>query len=161
MLLFSYGSNSITQIKNRINLLDNLSYEKGYIKDYVRIFAGKSLKWENGGISSIYFCKGKKVHGIIVNLSLEQINQLNTYEKGYTLEEKNVIINKKIEKCFVYVKNNNVFKKIPSESYLIAINNMLNEITHKNQRKINIRCIINNKLKLIGYWNINNGYIFL
>ena len=62
MLLFSYGSNSITQIKNRINLLDNLSYEKGYIKDYVRIFAGKSLKWENGGISSIYFCKGKKVH---------------------------------------------------------------------------------------------------
>ena len=160
MLLFSYGSNSITQLKNRININEDLPYQKGYIQDYIRFFAGKSLKWNNGGIASIYPCKNKKVYGIVVNLNQDQINQLSSYESGYTLEEKDVIINKKIEKCFVYIKNKNVFKNIPDESYLKAINHMLNDLNIINNRKIPIRCIHNKKIKLLGYWNINNGYIF-
>lgn len=160
MLLFSYGSNSITQIKNRINLNEDLPYQKGYIKDYIRIFAGNSSKWNNGAIASIYPCKNKKVYGIIINLNQEQINQLNNHELGYTLEERDVIINKKIEKCFVYIKNKNIFKNIPAESYLVAINNMLNQINYNNNRNIPIRCIQNKKIKLLGYWNVNDGYLF-
>lgn len=159
MLLFFYASNSIAQLKNRLHLEENLSYQKGYLKDYTRIFAGISQRWNGGAIASIYPYKGYKVYGIVVDLTEEQIDKLNSFEKGYTLEEKEIIIDKKIEKCLLYVKNNNYFKNIPHESYLIAINNMLNQVNRIDDRKIPIRCIQNKKLKLLGYWNINDGYI--
>jgi hypothetical protein len=155
--LFCYGSNSVQQLKERLEKI-NIKYENGYIQDHVRIFCGISRKWNNGGIASIFPCYGKRIYGIIVYLTLEDIEKLNNFEKGYHLEKKKAILQKKLKNTEIniitYVKDNNNFCFMPSIEYLFAINQMLNDRnnTIKN-RIIFIRAIINNKLKIIGKWN--------
>ena len=152
--LFCYGSNSIQQLKERLDKT-HIKYEKGYIQDHVRIFYGTSHKWNNGGIASIFPCISKKIFGIIVYITEEDIKKLNNYEKGYHLETKKAILQKKLKNTEInvitYVKNNHHFCFMPSIKYLFAINQMLNDRnnTIKN-RIILIRAIINNKLKIIG-----------
>lgn len=160
--LFCYGSNSIKQLRERIKINEKILYEKAYINNYVRIFAGYSKRW-NGGIASIFPCNGKKVYGILVKLKLEELELLNSYESGYHLKLIDVSVNNNIYKSFVYVKNNNIFKKLPSDSYMNAINNMLNDRSKKENnksRKIFIRSVVNNKIKLLQIWtpekNLNN-----
>lgn len=151
--LFCYGSNSIQQLKERLQITDNLSFEKAYIKNYVRIFCGISNKW-NGGVSSIYPLKGKNVYGILVKIKMEDLEKLNHYEKGYHLEVKDVNIKNNVIKSFVYVKNNMKFNKLPSDDYMIAINNMLNDRNNNTiNRKIIIRGIIDKKVKIIKIWS--------
>ena len=63
--LFCYGSNNINQVRYRINNPDLKSY-KGLLLDHIRIFAGKSKIWNNGGVASLkekkeQNCKGSYV----------------------------------------------------------------------------------------------------
>lgn len=155
MYLFSYGSNSTEQLKKRICIKRDLLLKSGYIKNYIRIFSGKSQKW-NGGIATIYPCLGEKVYGIIVDLSKEELNILNFFEKGYHLEKINVIINNNEKECYVYIKNNNLFIDMPSEEYMLAINKMLNERKYKSNRKISIKGLVDNKIVTLGYWKNTN-----
>ena len=152
MLLFSYGANSIKKIKERIGKKEDIFFKCAYIENYVRIFSGKSTRWDNGGISSIYYSKGKKVYGIALELSDEELNKLNHFEKGYHLEIKDVII---------YVKDHYNYYGLPSNSYLLAINDMLNERNKenvKNNKKIILRKVVDNKVITFGYWTLNFGY---
>jgi gamma-glutamylcyclotransferase (GGCT)/AIG2-like uncharacterized protein YtfP len=162
MFLFSYGSNSIEQLKDRLSIDRVLLYKKAYMKDYIRIFAGKSNKW-NGCVASIYPKKDKKVYGIAIEISEDEINKLNAFESGYSLEIKKIIIEEDKEEidCYVYIKKNNKLNLFPSESYLSAINKMLNNRIHKKNRKIMIRVIKNNKLVLLGFWTIENGFSYI
>jgi len=166
MFLFSYGSNSIEQLKIRLSTTRVLLYKNAYMKDHIRIFAGKSKKW-NGGVSSIYPKKNKKVYGIAIELSNDELNELNKFEYGYSLEIKKIMINKgdtgneeEID-CYVYIKKNNEFNLFPSESYLNAINIMLNNRIYKKNRKIMIRVIKNNKIVLLGFWTHENGFSYI
>lgn len=179
--LFCYGSNSIKQLNERLDeRLDERSGEtsqnlslvplvpkKAYLKNYVRIFSGYSKRW-NGAISSVFPCNNKKVYGIVVKLTLEQLEKLNIFEKGYHLEIKDIIIYEKntiqnIVKSFIYIKDNTKFRKFPSDSYMNAINIMLNDVSNKNTRKIFIRVVKNNKIKTIALWysNNENGYFLI
>ena len=153
--LFCYGSNSIKQLQQRLHINEKISWKKAYINNYVRIFAGYSKRW-NGGIASIFPCNGKKVYGILVKLKIEDLQLLNSYECGYHLKILDVYINSNnILQSFVYIKTNNIFKRLPSEAYMNAINSMLNDRSQKENnksRKIFIRCILNNKIKLLEIW---------
>ena len=157
MLLFSYGANSIKKIKERINKDDDIFFTKAYIDNHVRIFSGKSNRWNNGAISSILYSNGNKVYGIALELNENELSKLNNFEKGYHLEEKDVIIKNKVVKCHVYIKDNNDYHTLPSSSYLLAINDMLNDRGIKENRKIMIRRLSNNKIITIGYWTELNG----
>ena len=153
--LFCYGSNSIKQLQQRLHINEKISWKKAYINNYVRIFAGYSKRW-NGGIASIFPCHGKKVYGILVKLKIEDLQLLNSYECGYHLKILDVCINSNnILQSFVYIKTSNIFKRLPSEAYMNAINSMLNDRSQKENnksRKIFIRCILNNKIKLLEIW---------
>ena len=160
MFLFSYGSNSIEQIKERLSTNRVLLYKNAYMKDYIRIFGGKSKKW-NGGVASIYPKKNKKVYGIAIDINENELIELNKFESGYFLEIKKIIIDDTEIDCYVYIKKNNKFNLLPSESYLEAINKMLNNRMCKKNRKIMINVIKNNELTLLGFWTTENGFSYI
>ena len=156
MILFCYGSNSIKQIKERINDTENIKeieFQQAYLDNHVRIFAGKSIKWEDGAVASVYPLVGKKVYGIAVTLNDHQLQKLNKFEKGYSLIQKDIVIKNKVINAFVYVKDKIEFSKLPSDSYMNAINDMLNDRGFNDNRTILIRSVINNKVKIIYKWN--------
>jgi hypothetical protein len=97
------------------------------------------------------------VYGILVKLKIQDLELLNSYECGYHLKLLDVCVNSSnILQSFVYIKDNNIFKRLPSDSYMNAINSMLNDRYQKGNnnksRKIFIRCILNNKIKLLQIW---------
>lgn len=152
--LFCYGSNSIEQLQNRLQV-DNLKFIPAYIDNYSRIFAGKSSKWQDGAVASIYPHTGKKVFGILVEIPNKKLTILDSYEGGYY--QKEISVNN--EKAIVYIKINNEFKILPSNKYLEAINSMLDNRGYDNERVIMVRALINDKIKTLGKWSKKNGYI--
>lgn len=158
-LLFSFGSNSIKQLKLRLNIKDELTYFNAYIKDNIRIFAGISKKWNNGGVASIYPSKGNNVYGIAVELSDIEMSILDAFENGYTRNEMKCIIADKEYSCFAYIKTNHEFKNFPSTDYLKAINCMLNNRYVDNERKILIKGIVKGKPINFGYWTDKEGLL--
>lgn len=156
--LFCYGSNSIEQLQNRLQV-DNLKFIPAYIDNYSRIFAGKSSKWQDGAVASIYPHTGKKVFGILVEIPNKKLTILGSYEGGYYQKEIYVNTGKNTEKAIVYIKINNEFKILPSNKYLEAINSMLDNRGYDNERVIMVRALINDKIKTLGKWSKKNGYI--
>lgn len=164
--LFCYGSNSIQQIKDRLKIKRELKYFPAYIKNYTRIFAGKSKKWNNGGVATIYPIQNATVYGIVVKLKEEELLKLDEFEGGYVriiLDGKmqNFELNKiKTLQFNVYVKTKFEFKEFPSIDYLNAINNMIldRHIDKKyDDKKILIKGIIKNNLINMGYWSKIDG----
>lgn len=76
--LFSYGSNSSIQVKNRVESEEHIHFYPAYIKNYVRIFSGVSKRW-NGGIASIIPSENSNVYGIIMKLTNAQLAKLDSY----------------------------------------------------------------------------------
>ncbi len=158
-LLFSYGSNSIKQLKSRLDLKDDVKYYNAYITDYIRIFAGISKKWGGGGVASIYPSKGAILYGIAVELTELQLNLLDTYESGYERRIIKCVVENEEYQCHVYIKKNNQFKSFPSDDYLRAINTMLNDRENNEDRKIFIRGVIKNKIINFGFWTKKDGLL--
>jgi|TARA_B110000483_G_scaffold234850_1_gene305523 gamma-glutamylcyclotransferase (GGCT)/AIG2-like uncharacterized protein YtfP len=132
--LFSYGSNSLNQLKKRVKN-NKLTGEKAYINGYTRIFAGKSNKW-NGGVASIVKSNiDDTVKGSLVYLSDNELKRLDIFEGAnknenpfskidnfYRREYITVFDseNNKIN-CIVYIKNNHNWVMYPSNEYLEAV----------------------------------------
>lgn len=168
--LFSYGSNSSIQVKERVNSETNIYYYPGYIKNYVRVFGGISKRW-NGGIASIVPSENSNVYGIVMKLTNIQLSKLDSYEGGYTREKINIIIQsimgkEQVVEGFVYIKNECNFSHLPSQAYMEAIRNMLDERRMSHTQKISIRCVKDGIIKSVGIWDpeygikLNNNYIF-
>lgn len=132
--LFSYGSNSLNQLKKRLKN-NKLESKKAYVKGYTRIFAGNSTKW-NGGVASIIKSNSNNiVKGNLVYLSEKEFCKLDTYEGS----NKNINPFSKIDNlyrreyitvlddndnkinCITYMKNNSNWINYPSDEYLEAI----------------------------------------
>lgn len=178
--LFCYGSNSVEQIKDRLNINRKISYSAAYIDNYTRIFCGISKKWDNSGIASIYPMSGNKVYGIIVYLTEEEINKLDEHEGGYTRTQiegriQNLTTRKTKKELFeVYIKNNHNFRRMPSENYMKAILKMIkcrdnlrektfemndtDKIDIHSYKRILIKAYVNNAILKIGYWTENEGF---
>ena len=132
--IFSYGSNSISQLRARVDNLALQSYP-GYINDYKRIFCNYSKKWD-GGVATLIPKKNIKTYGIIVYLTQSELEKLDSYEINYRKElleciliQKNQEEYQKEEKinCIVYISNDNTWVQPPSQQYLTAIKVMLEE----------------------------------
>jgi len=149
--LFCYGSNSIKQLQERLNI-KNIKYTSAFIDNYSRIFAGSSKKWQNGGIASIFPEIGSKVYGILVEIDNEKLKVLDTHEGGYYRDMMEVRRGVEKVKAYVYIKRNNEFMEFPSINYLEAIDMMLNDRGIKEDRVILIKGVVNNRLRLLGKW---------
>lgn len=155
--IFSYGSNSIYQLRGRVNN-NNLISSPAYIENYKKIFRGYSSGWK-GGVASLVKKKFIKTYGIIVFLSEDEILKLDSYEIGYHKEELICIkldeYNNELKlKCYVYIANDNTWISPPSQQYLVAIKVMLNEYFSncKHSSFIIIASFINNKTINITKW---------
>jgi len=165
--LFSYGSNSAEQMKQRLGLLNPPKYYPAFINNYTRIFAGKNKFWQNGATATIYPEKNSKVKGIVFELSKQQIEKIDYYEnKDLTMSYnrkiiKGYIVNKsnKAIPFNVYIMNNPKFINLPSKEYLLAVNKLLNNYENKlnnnffilplikSNLPIKVKVLINGKIK--------------
>jgi len=148
--IFSYGSNSIYQLRGRIKNIDLVSFP-AYLDNYKRIFCNYSEKW-NGGIASIIPKKYCCTYGIVTYISLEELSILDSFEVNYSKKE---LICTILEKdcssslfdvtCIVYISDILEYICPPSEQYLMAIKIMLEE-HFPLQKYIIIAGYINNVL---------------
>jgi hypothetical protein len=124
--LFSYGSNSMMQLSERLSRKKWKVYP-GTMRNYTRIFAGYSKLW-GGAVSSVHPLKNGKTNGLVFEITREELNKLDNYETGYRREMIEVEISgNQIIQCNVYIKNNTDFICMPSRKYLDAIRIMLDE----------------------------------
>jgi len=157
--VFSYGSNSINQLRARVDNLTLQSYP-GYINDYKRIFCNYSKKWD-GGIATVVPKKNNKTYGIIVYLTQSELEKLDSYEINYKKELLEcIVMGEKKEKeekiiCIVYISNNNTWVQPPSQQYLTAIKVMLEEF--HIQSHIIISGFIDGKLTNLEKWSFNKN----
>jgi cation transport regulator ChaC len=151
--IFSYGSNSISQLRGRLNNLSLKSYP-AYINGYKRIFCQYSKYWK-GGIASLIEKKYTKTFGIVVYLNEDELSKLDSYEINYTKKELGCVIIKDYDdedyvnkRCLVYISNDNSWIDYPSQQYLIAIKIMLNEhyFNSKLTKNIIISGLFGNKI---------------
>lgn len=159
--LFSYGSNSSIQVKNRVESEEPIQFYPAYIKNYTRIFAGVSKRW-NGGIASIVPSENSNVYGIVLKLTTSQLAKLDSYEGGYTREKININVQsimgkEQVVEGYVYIKNEHKFTHLPSQSYMESIRNMLDERRLSHTQNIVIRCIKDGIIKSIGIWEPEYG----
>lgn len=134
--IFSYGSNSLAQLRGRITIPPQL--EMNYparLHNYERIFAGVS-SWQGGGAASLQRLDGASTYGSIVKLTIPQLEQLTMYEGGYdlhviqceTLSLSDISqIDESIE-AYTFIKQNHYYVNPPSEAYLTAIHHHLSEL---------------------------------
>ena len=140
--VFSYGSNSIYQLRGR---LDNYSLQShlAFLEGYKKIFCKHSEKW-NGGVASIIPKRYIRTYGIIVELTLEELSKLDKYETGYSKiyvectiinDNDNIFdpLSEQVQRihpktpCIAYQANDHEWIAPPSQEYLVAIKVMLDE----------------------------------
>ena len=164
-VVFSYGSNSTSQLRARVKNPELKSYG-AYLEGYVRVFCYDETSWGGGGVASIAPTpKGEDlVRGAIVRLSDEELKLLDSYERGYRKEKVCVKLkkdNRSID-AIVYVAGSERKKQawtpsmtvLPSEQYLTAIHLMLREHWDIDEiRSIRINTAESGTVRLVKTWN--------
>ena len=92
MYYFAYGSNLSHKLMLK-RCPDAKPKFKATLPDHKLIYAGRSRRWQNGGVASIKPSKGEKVVGGIYAISQECLDSLDIHE-GYpdTYQRKNVTV---------------------------------------------------------------------
>src|SRR6056300_1419126 len=117
--LFSYGSNNITQLSQRLKRkILKSEIIPAYSEDYTRIFCFYSSKW-HCSVASIYPDKYKLVFGSLIMLDEKDLRKLDRFETNYTRKMINVTDNyfNKMN-AHVYICNDTKFVKETSVEYL-------------------------------------------
>lgn len=83
VFLFSYGSNSFTQLLGRITCspIAKQDFYLAKLMDHERIFSGEMHGyWGSGGVASLAYFPGKFTYGSMLKISVEQLQELYGYE---------------------------------------------------------------------------------
>ena len=94
--VFSYGSNSLAQLRGRVNN-PRLTSRRARLDGFARVFCFNSSTWNGGGVCSVAPCAGAQCHGSIVNLTPTELNMLRAHEGGY----REVVLNCRTESADV------------------------------------------------------------
>ena len=154
--IFSYGSNSTSQLRARV-CNPKLQAFAARLHGYCRVFAGDGLTWGGGGVASLQRSQGDKKHrclGSVVYLTNDELEKLTLYEGGYDLVSIEVEV---FHGCrsgpiddddddnvgetitaSTFIKRNCAFVEPPSEAYLTAIIVHLREHFHAKNLTIDI-----------------------
>jgi hypothetical protein len=87
-LVFSYGSNSLTQLRLRVHN-PRLTARPASLPGYARVFCLKSASWDGGGVASlapINDPSATAARGSVVELSPAELGALDSFEGGYRKE---------------------------------------------------------------------------
>lgn len=130
-LYFSYGSNSISQLRARVENPNLVAYP-GKLENWCRIFRSEVGVWDGGGTASIVPIVGHEVYGAVVCLTHDEVTRLDCFEFGYSKVKlkAQVLVNNKWthrDDVTAYIADDDTYIVPPSESYLTAIHTMLKE----------------------------------
>jgi hypothetical protein len=143
---FSYGHLSIELLSTIFERKsETFLYKNCYRRGFERIFCVNN---DNEAVASIYNSMWESVYGIIVKITYDELDLLESYHKNYDLctidvslsysmlpdVSKEGILKNRVKKSYVFIHKNEVNEKEiqPSEIYLQSIRNMLND-----RKKIN------------------------
>ncbi len=143
---FSYANLSITFLASIFERdVESILYKNCYRRGFERIFCVNN---NNEAVASIYKSMWESVYGIIVKITYDELDLLESYHKNYDLHvidvslsysmlpdvSKEGILENRIKRSYVFIHKNEVNEKEiqPSETYLQSIRNMLND-----RKKIN------------------------
>ena len=132
--LFCYGSNSLSQLKKRLNKKD-LEVKKAYLPNYARIFSGHSNKWNGGTASIIKAPDHFMVKGTLIYLFENDLKKLDKFEGAHknpnpfskidNIYRREYITVRNSDNqnipCITYIKNNHNWMSYPSNEYLDAV----------------------------------------
>eukprot|EP00466_Bigelowiella_natans_P001679 jgi/Bigna1/78504/fgenesh1_pg.55_\ len=155
--VFSYGSNSVSQLVGRLNITDPLSLNVrgAKLRDFIRTFAGNSRGW-NGSVANITPVVDKVVYGIVVDVTPAQLELLDRFEGVPNVYERksvrvDVNTDAKLE-CQVYIRRSSRCESPPSKQYLCAIGEMLMDrrkaLGHSQTTEMKIHALDSNERKL-------------
>ena len=117
---FAYGSNHEAQMKERLGPIISPTYG-AYLENHQLIFAGKSDKWNGGGVATMRPREDRNVYGTLYQLTPDQLTRLDRYEGGYTRKEVDVVVGSYRVTAQTYFKNNWKSGNAPSMAYLEAV----------------------------------------
>jgi gamma-glutamylcyclotransferase len=124
MYYFAYGSNLSHKLMLKRCPDAKLKF-KAILPDHKLIFAGRSRRWQNGGVASIKPSKGEKVVGGIYAISQECLASLDIFEDyPDTYKHKNVTVfteSGDSVDVITYVKVRQSDETQPSREYLDII----------------------------------------
>ena len=90
--VFSYGSNSTSQLRARVKNPD-LETFGAMLHGYSRVFCFDSKSWGGGGVASICPSSSQEmVCGALVCLNDEELKLLDSYERNYRKEKISVVL---------------------------------------------------------------------
>lgn len=128
-IVFSYGSNSIAQLRARVEN-PTLLAEPARAANWQRIFCVRTTTWGGAAASLIPYDDGV-TYGAVVSLTDEELARLDRFEGGYHKEELKVEILRNdtwtSANAIVYLANAVYWTELPSEAYLSAIHINLRE----------------------------------
>ena len=134
--VFSYGSNGMAQLRDRCKNPE-ISGIPAILPDAVRIFAGTSKRWADGGVASVIPKPGSEVLGNVAMLSSEELKLLDVFECGPGIEDpysqdgsyrrQDIRVKAGTSKedledldAVVYIKNDITWVAMPSQGYMDA-----------------------------------------
>mmetsp|Transcript_4258 Transcript_4258/g.7451 ORF Transcript_4258/g.7451 Transcript_4258/m.7451 type:complete len:250 (-) Transcript_4258:153-902(-) len=137
VLVFSYGSNSLTQLRGRVGN-PKVVGRPARLHGWVRLFCLNSPGWQ-GAVASLEETKEEDhvTYGTVVELTDDELAILDKYEGGY--EKANVQVHVGLgdeqdapETAIAYLARMKHWQGMPSEQYLTAIRLMLSEMYPDN-----------------------------
>lgn len=150
--VFSYGSNSIVQLRARVKNPE-LNCFPACVEGWDRIFCLNTMTWSNTnkpcGVASMVKNNTTPTActlGSAAPLSNEELLLLDAFEGLYNKIKHDILIKYKGESHTVsgvfYIANDNTYKSQPSEQYLTAIHLMLREQWPEEDDAIVVRGIL-------------------
>lgn len=128
-IIFSYGSNSIAQLRARVENPALEAYPAQAV-DWQRIFCVRTATW-GGAAASIIPFKGSIVYGAVVFLEDVELERLDRFEGGYHRNDVEVLVwngtSWQTQSAIAYIANSLFWTVPPSEAYLTAIHINLRE----------------------------------
>ena len=130
ILIFSYGSNSLAQLRARV---ENMSLEarSASLEGFARVFCLRVPAWGESGVASLAPCAGAVTHGSVVSLTPEEKARLDRYEGGYREERVTVRVDGEESGAIAYIAGTErpepgapftlPLAVPPSEQYLTAV----------------------------------------
>jgi gamma-glutamylcyclotransferase (GGCT)/AIG2-like uncharacterized protein YtfP len=157
--VFCYGSNGIAQLRERCENQALIAIPAS-LPDYDRVFAGKSPKW-GGAVASLIKRQGGSVYGSVVRLTEVEMELLDIYEGVdstdptssdgvYRRERVLAVVDGDREECITYLKNDLSWIQHPSDSYLKACKQNIDQFwSESGEATITVR---NGHGKVVSEW---------
>jgi len=129
-LLFSYGSNSIAQLRARIEN-PTIVAVPAKASEWQRIFCLRANPGWGGAAASLVRDGHSVTYGSVVSVTIEELSKLDKFECGYHKEELNVSMwvddDWQSASAVAYIADQPWWTGYPSQSYLTAIHVHLRE----------------------------------